>query len=760
MRSRVHRHRKVLSPLVALALPLLLGAAAPAPSPANPATPANAARLRPAAPFATAADALRARDCSGAVKGLDALAANQSPDARLARILSGLYSHVCQDPRGAEARLYPVKDPGGQLEDWRLLVLAESSAARGHLLLAQTSLARLLGDYPASPLRPRALLQAARLHWQRGEVARALELVGHGRAEALPAEWGAQLEELAWEIGTATGDDAVRLAAGRRLLAHHPSEAARLAVVEAFRQPDGTLDWAAILAPRDLLARARSLLALDLAPSAVAVLDAVAPAARDLKWHLLKAEALTRDRRGLEALTLLAGRTGREPRDTARLEWARAQAADEAAIARGRANLPAAERERLRWIALAHLQKTADGADPELAVKALRRLWAAHRDGGSLDRSVEVLRALRRLDPADTTGLDDLWQQGWRQFLARDYTGAVRAWTELAELYPEKEGTRRGRYWAARAFELLGETERAQQIYREVVAGADTTDLYRKSALARLTAKAPATPALTLAARGGELWPADPTLARTRLLTDVGLDQLARAEMELVSGTAETGALDALEALILAREGQRRASIQEIRKAFPALGGAYQATLPAEALALYYPLDYQDTILSWARTNQLPGHLVFGMIRQESAFDTNARSWAGARGLMQLMPATARELAGKMGLAYSHEELSNPAFNVRLGTAYFSDVLDMFGGNVELALAGYNGGPYRIKRLWRESGEAELDRFLEDAVDRGVEDLRQAHPGALRQLPAALSPGWMRRGVPPLLPTRAPWPAC
>jgi soluble lytic murein transglycosylase len=58
--------------------------------------------------------------------------------------------------------------------------------------------------------------------------------------------------------------------------------------------------------------------------------------------------------------------------------------------------------------------------------------------------------------------------------------------------------------------------------------------------------------------------------------------------------------------------------------------------------------------------------------------------------------------------------LHDPDFSVRLGTRYFRQVLDMFGGNQELALAGYNGGPYRIKKLWRQAGSnPELDRFVE-----------------------------------------------
>ena len=153
--------------------------------------------------------------------------------------------------------------------------------------------------------------------------------------------------------------------------------------------------------------------------------------------------------------------------------------------------------------------------------------------------------------------------------------------------------------------------------------------------------------------------------------------------------------------------------MQAIRDAFPALGTPYQAGLPDDARRLYYPLDYQEPIRNWATMNRLPPYLVFGIIRQESAFDRNAQSWAGARGLMQLMPATARELAGKLGVTYSHDKLSDPEYNLRLGTMYFSHVLDLFGGNVDLALAGYNGGPYRIKRLWREAKSSDMDRFLE-----------------------------------------------
>jgi soluble lytic murein transglycosylase len=102
------------------------------------------------------------------------------------------------------------------------------------------------------------------------------------------------------------------------------------------------------------------------------------------------------------------------------------------------------------------------------------------------------------------------------------------------------------------------------------------------------------------------------------------------------------------------------------------------------------------------------------MIRQESAFDPGALSWAGARGLMQVMPATGREIARRLGLRYTHESWSDPAFSIQLGTTYYKQVRSMFDDNDELSLAGYNAGPYRIKRLWRQAGaDAELDSFLE-----------------------------------------------
>lgn len=94
------------------------------------------------------------------------------------------------------------------------------------------------------------------------------------------------------------------------------------------------------------------------------------------------------------------------------------------------------------------------------------------------------------------------------------------------------------------------------------------------------------------------------------------------------------------------------------------------------------------------------------LTRQESQFAQNAISHAGARGLMQLMPGTAREQAGKMGLSYSLEALiSDPAYNVRLGDGYFGRMMDYFGGATPLAVGAYNAGAGNVNKWLRANGD-------------------------------------------------------
>ncbi len=118
-------------------------------------------------------------------------------------------------------------------------------------------------------------------------------------------------------------------------------------------------------------------------------------------------------------------------------------------------------------------------------------------------------------------------------------------------------------------------------------------------------------------------------------------------------------------------------------------------------LAQRYPMPFRRDVVAQARETGIDPAYVYGLIRQESRFVLDARSSVGAAGLMQLMPATARWTAKKIGLDYTSELATDRTTNIRLGTSYLKLVLDDFGGSQALAAAAYNAGPGRPRR-WRE----------------------------------------------------------
>ncbi|HET7793900.1 MAG TPA: transglycosylase SLT domain-containing protein [Rhizobacter sp.] len=130
-------------------------------------------------------------------------------------------------------------------------------------------------------------------------------------------------------------------------------------------------------------------------------------------------------------------------------------------------------------------------------------------------------------------------------------------------------------------------------------------------------------------------------------------------------------------------------------------------------VAQRYPLPYRREILGNARDTGLDPAYVYGLVRQESRFTADIRSSAGAGGLMQLMPATARWTAKKIGVSFNPEHVTQPDANLRLGTQYLSRVVEDFEGSQLLAAAGYNAGPNRPRR-WREGPVMEAAAWAEN----------------------------------------------
>ncbi|MGH9890941.1 MAG: lytic transglycosylase domain-containing protein, partial [bacterium] len=131
--------------------------------------------------------------------------------------------------------------------------------------------------------------------------------------------------------------------------------------------------------------------------------------------------------------------------------------------------------------------------------------------------------------------------------------------------------------------------------------------------------------------------------------------------------------------------------------------------LPREAWEIMYPKLYWDAIVRESRKHNLDPYLVAGLIRQESRFESEAVSSAGALGLMQLMPGTARMLEGRR---LSRHQTFDADTNIRLGTKYLAQLLARFDGNVEKAVAGYNAGGSRVVE-WSTEDHADAAEFVE-----------------------------------------------
>lgn len=143
-------------------------------------------------------------------------------------------------------------------------------------------------------------------------------------------------------------------------------------------------------------------------------------------------------------------------------------------------------------------------------------------------------------------------------------------------------------------------------------------------------------------------------------------------------------------------------------------------------LELRFPLAYREPMTGAARTTALQPQWLYAIARQESAFMADARSSAGALGLLQLMPGTAQHVARGLGIKVDPQQLVQPGSSIRLGSVYLSDLLRRFDGNRVLATAAYNAGPSRISGVLRnQPGQVSTDVWVETLPYRETRDYVQ-----------------------------------
>lgn len=122
----------------------------------------------------------------------------------------------------------------------------------------------------------------------------------------------------------------------------------------------------------------------------------------------------------------------------------------------------------------------------------------------------------------------------------------------------------------------------------------------------------------------------------------------------------------------------------------------------ARAYRLSYQRPYEDLVLKAAETYGVDPYLIWAVMREESHFQADAQSWVGAMGLMQIMPATGEEIASRLKVTLNPGQLLEPETNITFGAFYLSRLLKQFDGNLDKALAAYNGGQGNVRK-WEKS---------------------------------------------------------
>jgi soluble lytic murein transglycosylase len=366
--------------------------------------------------------------------------------------------------------------------------------------------------------------------------------------------------------------------------------------------------------------------------------------------------------------------------------------------------------DRLRWLRKENRDNEAIAllaiAPPTLPHAELwwneRAVLARHAlDSGNFKGAYELARDHRQANGQALA--DGEWLSGWIALrFMNDPKAALLHFETMLGSVSTPISTSRAAYWAARAEEALGNQAGAMRDYAKAAKYNGT--YYGLLAAAKLndSSKLTLPPQPQIAGLDARAFSNRELVQVTQLLEAIGMADRGDAFVRRIAELARTPE-DALLAMKLAKTNNSLAAEVSVSKRL------MQGGMPV--LADGYP------VIAQLGPKAPESALIHAIIRQESMFDAGAVSPSGALGLMQLMPATARSVAGKMKIKrFNPEKLTvDPRTNVVLGSSYLADLVDKFNGSYVMAIAGYNAGPGRVNGWLGENGDPRPK--LDDTID-------------------------------------------
>lgn len=666
---------------------------------------AEAGTASPEAVLADAAREVRAGEPAAAIARLEGLEGGKAPTAAdgRAELLLGILLLRQGRPDDAVSRIEHAAKAYPLLADYALWHLAAAYRKLGRPADAAATLGRLVEKQPESLFVERASRDLPRDWLEAGDLARAEEAAGQYLAAYPQGPGRAEVWTTLGEVLLKSGRTEKAEEVLRRVWIELPGSA------ESQRAKGllATIPGARPFSPDEQFQRATTLYQLGRYGQAVPELAPFAAPGdpKEDQARLLLGISAFRLRQYAQVIQWLEPLRSATSRDRVEaIFW----------LARGYGRSGDAPRFTETMTLLAD-----SAPQSRRAEEGLYLLAQAAADNGDSAQARSYLTRLLKDYPKSAWADGALWLQGWLAYKERDLEGAVAAWGRL--LTDEQGSPLRASalYWRGRALEAIKRPREAAAAYRAILQAAPDQNYYwfrARERLRHLSKRAvPSPPAADPVSR--IVAGSDTLRARkARALHGLGLDDEAIEEYsdQIRTHPEDRGALaEACRAFLdlerydkavwLAGQVLRPLFVQENGK--PPIREFWQCL---------YPRGHWSVVREQATRQGLDPFLVTALIREESAFAPRAVSRTGARGLMQLMPQTADQVAREHNLAAGLAPLESPDVNIRLGTVHLADLIRDNGGSVSLALAGYNAGQQQVRR-WRDRyGFTDEEEFTED----------------------------------------------
>ena len=363
-----------------------------------------------------------------------------------------------------------------------------------------------------------------------------------------------------------------------------------------------------------------------------------------------------------------------------------------------------------------------------LADNAMYDLGWVQENQKQYDEAIASYRRLMREYRRNDLLPQAYWRIGWIQFKNKRYAESIETFGLLMKLFPRDSLAMAAHFWMAKSHERQNQWEVAQNIYGEIVeANYWYYSSRAKEQLKRRTSKKQAgtTPVALNHPRAR-------VISDSPIWKDIGSKKTPRVE-KLMRLKIFEDALTELKGTVKHDRSNLRDDYYNLVVCYQKLKKFQQAcqyadrlsqiqslrdenqAIPVKLYQLLYPVYFTDLVGKHSKKYEIDPLFVASMIREESRYNAEIISSAGAVGLMQIMPATGRDLARRLKIRRFHRGmLFNPDINIRMGTWYMKDLMNRFENNHALVAGAYNGGPGRMQRWLDAKKISDLDEFIED----------------------------------------------